>query len=105
MALRPGTEIDESASPRWWWVGVCMVMGFLLWMAPAAGGQTPCSSGSVIPASQEALRSECEALWAFYTTLDDPGILDDPDNPSAWLSTVPFSNWAGVVVVATMSAQ
>ena len=76
-----------------------MVMGFLLWMAPAAGGQTPCSSGSVIPASQEALRSECEALWAFYTTLDDPGILDDPDNPSAWLSTVPFSNWAGVVVV------
>ena len=87
------------SGPGWRWMGVCLVAGFLLWMVPPAGAETPCGSDAVIPASQEALRSECEALWAFYTGLDDPGILDDPGNPSAWLPTVPFSKWAGVVVV------
>ena len=82
---------------RWWWVVAGVGLGFLLWMAPA-GAQTPCQSEVVAPASQPALRSECEALWAFLSRLDDPGTLDDTDNPSAWHPSVPLAQWEGVVV-------
>lgn len=92
------TRDDARVSLGWRWIGICLAMGFLLWVAPA-GAETPCGSDAVVPESQPALRSECEVLWAFYTSLDDPGILDDPDNPSAWLPTVPFSQWAGLLVV------
>ena len=98
MAVSTVTGVDARAGLGWRWMGICLAMGFLLWVAPA-GAETPCGSDAVIPESQPALRSECEVLWAFYTSLDDPGILDDPDNPSAWLPTVPFSQWAGVLVV------
>lgn len=91
------TGVEERAGLGWWWMSAGIAVGFLLWMTPA-GAETPCSSDAVIPSSQPALRSECEALWAFYTSLDDPGILDDPDNPSAWIPTVQFSQWSGLVV-------
>ena len=50
----------------------------------------------MIPAAQEALRPDCEALWAFYTNLDDPGVLDDPVNSHAWRPTTPLDQWQGV---------
>ncbi len=40
--------------------------------------------------------SDCGTLWEFLTNLDDPGVLDDPDNPQAWLSTTPFVRWQGI---------
>ena len=52
----------------------------------------------MIPDGQEALRSDCEALWEFYTNLEDPGVLDDVDNPYAWLPSNPFAGWQGVEI-------
>ena len=53
------------------------------------GGGSPCGSETVVPAGQDALRADCEALWDFYTQLEDTGVLDDagdsqwgPNNPS-----------------------
>ncbi len=82
---------------RRWLVGAALALGLLIWIAPA-GATSPCGSETVIPASQPGLRSECEAVWAFYTGLDDPGPLDDEANPTAWLPTVPFLEWQGLVV-------
>ena len=45
----------------------------------------------MISEAQEALRPDCEILWKFYTELEDPGVLDDTENPNAWLSTTPFA--------------
>ena len=42
------------------------------------------------------MRADCEALWDFRTHLDNPGVLDDPDNPRAWLPTTPFLRWQGL---------
>ena len=36
---------------------------------------SPCDSETVVPAGQDALRADCEALWGFYTHLEDPGVL------------------------------
>ena len=57
---------------------------------PAQAG-SPCDSQAVISEAQEALRPDCEILWKFYTELEDPGVLDDAENPNAWLSTTPFA--------------
>ena len=42
--------------------------------------------------------SDCESLWRFYTSLEDPGVLDDPDNPHAWSPLKPLGEWQGVVI-------
>ena len=65
-------------------VGVALA---LLLLAIPARAESPCDSPTVIPEGQEVLRSDCEALWEFYTNLDGPGVLDDADNPNAWSST------------------
>jgi len=54
----------------------------------------------VLPAGQEAWRSDCEALWEFYTSLDDVGVLDDANNPHAWGAGTPFVDWQGLSTVA-----
>ena len=72
-----------------------VVLGALLWSVPA-WAESPCDSETVIPEQQEALRSDCEALWAFFTSLDDPGVLDDPDNANAWGAATPLTTWQGV---------
>ena len=79
------------------WVLAGVMIGLLVWVLPApARADSPCESDAVIPASQGDLRSDCEALWEFYINLDDPGVLDDSDNPHAWGATTPFVQWQGV---------
>ena len=41
-------------------------------------------------------RVDCDALWEFYSTLQDRGILDDPDHPGRWGPDTPLSEWYGV---------
>ena len=95
--LPVSTRCSLTPAPvKWWLLGV-VATASLLCAAPARA-ESPCDSGIVIPADREALRDDCEALWAFYTGLDDPGVLDDPDNPNAWGSTTPFADWQGVSV-------
>ena len=64
----------------------------LLWL-PAevgpAGAASPCDD-----VTEGSLRLECEALWEFYTGLDDPGDLDEDDS-GAW-PTRPFLEWYGL---------
>ncbi len=88
---------SERAGLCRWSVGAAVALVLLLGLVPA-GATSPCDSETVIPASLPGLRSECEAVWAFYTGLDDPGPLDDESNPAAWLPTVPFNEWQGLVV-------
>ena len=80
-----------------WWLGVVAVAVavLLLWAAPA-GAQSPCSSEAVLPADQQGWRSDCEALWEFYSGLDDVGVLDDAGNEGAWGSGTRFVDWQGV---------
>ena len=58
---------------------------------------SPCDSETVVPAGQDALRADCEALWDFYNQLDDPGVLDDAGD-SQWGSSNALSSWRGVTV-------
>ena len=80
-----------------WWLGVVAVAVavLLLWAAPA-GAQSPCNSEAVLPADQQGWRSDCEALWEFYSGLDDVGVLDDAGNEGAWGSGTRFVDWQGV---------
>ena len=61
------------------------------------GGGSPCDSETVVPAGQDALRADCEALWAFYIQLDDPGVLDDAGD-SQWGPSNALSSWQGVTI-------
>ena len=79
------------------WAGFAGVAVVLLF-APPAKAESACDFPSVIPDGQEALRSDCEILWKFYTDLEDPGVLDDADNENAWLPTNRFVEWQGVEV-------
>ena len=81
--------------PRWLAVVAVAVGLGLLWAAPA-GAQSPCDSEVVIAAGQEGWRSDCEALWEFYSGLDDVGVLDDAGNEGAWGAGTPFVDWQGV---------
>ena len=67
--------------------------------AVPASAQTgsPCDSETVVPAGQDALRADCEALWDFYTQLDDPGVLDDAGD-GQWGPENPLSSWQGVAI-------
>ena len=74
------------------------VAASLLAATPArAQTDSPCNSRTVAPAGQNALRADCDALWAFYTQLDDPGQLDDA-GPGQWGPDNPLSSWRGVTV-------
>lgn len=84
----------RSSWLRWW-----LVAGTLIGVAVSAGpagAASPCDSEVVLPYGQEFLRSDCEALWTFYTGLDDVGVLDDADNAQAWGTGTPLSEWQGV---------
>ena len=61
------------------------------------GSESPCDSETVVPAGQDALRADCEALWAFYTQLEDPGVLDDAGD-SQWGPNNALSSWRGVTI-------
>ena len=50
-----------------------------------------------MPGGQSIMRADCEALWAFYARLDDPGQLDDA-GPGQWGPNTPLSAWRGVAV-------
>ena len=78
-----------------WWVRAGLVLA-LLALAEPAGAESPCGSDSVVPRSQTELRKDCEILWRFYSTLEDPGVLDDADNPRAWSPLNPLIEWRGV---------
>ena len=80
------------------WLILAGVAAALLLSAIPARAESPCDSPTVIPDGSEALRSDCEAVWEFYTGLEDPGVLDDADNPNAWLPSIPFVEWQGLVV-------
>ena len=79
------------------WILAGIVAGLLFPVIPTAA-QSPCGSAVLEPDAPDTLRSDCEALWAFYADLNDPGVLDDPSNPNAWLPTTPFTRWQGVVI-------
>ena len=70
-------------------------LGLVLVPTPVAAASA-CESEAVIPDDLENLRSTCEILWEFYNDLDDPGVLDDPENPYAWGSSTRFSDWQGL---------
>lgn len=61
--------------------------------------ESPCESETVVPQDQDELEADCEALWEFFTNLDERGILNDPDRPDAWSWYTPLSEWHGVGVV------
>ena len=61
---------------------------------------SPCDSATVVPTGQDGLRADCEALWVFYTRLDDPGMLDGLV-AGRWGPDTPFSSWRGVKVNPT----
>ena len=60
---------------------------------------SPCESGTVVPQDQEDLRADCEALWVFYTDLDQRGKLSDYSRDDAWGWDTPLHEWHGVGVV------
>lgn len=61
---------------------------------------SPCDSETVVPVGQDGLRADCEALWGFYTQLDDPGLLDGPV-AGRWGPDTPLSSWRGVKINPT----
>ncbi len=69
-------------------------LSVLVWAGPA-GAESPCDSETVLPDQESPLRQVCEVLWDFYTTLDDPGVLDDTDNIQAWGADTPLGTWQG----------
>ena len=74
------------------------VVALLLAAVPAqAQSGSLCDSETVVPAGHDALRADCEALWDFYTQLDDPGVLDDADD-GQWGPDNPLSSWQGVTI-------
>ena len=79
-------------------LGAAAVIPLLTVAAPVrAQSASPCDSATVVPAGRAGLRADCEALWDFYTRLDDPGELDDP-GPGAWGPGAPLSSWRGVEI-------
>lgn len=88
----------EGGALRASWLVIAGLAAALLLFADPARAQSPCDSPTVIPDGSEALRSDCEVLWEFYTGLEDPGVLDDADNPNAWHPTIPFVDWQGLEV-------
>ncbi len=52
----------------------------------------PCESETVVPQKRADLRADCEALWEFFSQLDDPGEVDD------WGPDTPLSDWKGVEI-------
>lgn len=73
------------------------LIAVLAWAGPA-GAESPCGLDSIVPENRPDLSSDCEILWRFYSSLDDPGALDDADNPNAWSRGKPLGEWQGVVV-------
>ena len=61
------------------------------------GDGSPCDSETVVPAGQDALQADCEALWDFYNQLNDPGVLDDAGD-GQWGPNNPISSWQGVTI-------
>ena len=78
------------------WVLVSILCAGLVFVPGSAAATSPCESETVIPDGLGYLRSTCEILWEFFSGLDDPGFLDDPDNPEAWGSGTPFLDWQGL---------
>lgn len=70
----------------------------LLAAAPArTQAGSPCSSRTVVPGGQSIMRADCEALWAFYNRLSDPGSLDDTGT-SQWGASNSIYTWRGVII-------
>ena len=61
---------------------------------------SPCDYATVVPAGQDGLRADCQALWGFYTRLDDPGLLDGPV-AGRWGPDTPLASWRGVKIDPT----
>ena len=78
------------------WVLVSILCAGLVFVPGTAVAKSPCESETVIPDGLGYLRSTCEILWEFFSGLDDPGFLDDPDNPEAWGYGTPFLDWQGL---------
>ena len=68
--------------------------GFLVGVFPVGAG-TPCDSDTVVPNQEHSLRQACDVLWAVFSGLDDPGVLDDVDNTRAWRMDNPVREWQG----------
>ena len=75
-----------------------------LFAVTAKAQTSPCSSTTVVAAGEvfDDLRADCEALWDFYSQLDDPGELDDA-GASQWGSSTALLNWQGVTISVTGS--
>ena len=111
-------RLERLVAVRWWVSFVVLAAVVVLWGVPAlTESGSPCDSETVVPAGQVALRADCEALWLFYTSLDDPGILDELESWSGypgpyeyvkrldrevtgrrWGPDTPLSEWYGVGV-------
>ena len=88
-------SIAQARNRVRWWVPIGLMVALLASAGPA-GAESPCGSESVVPESLPTLRNDCEILWRFYSSLDDPGVLDDSDNPHSWSPLKPFVEWQGV---------
>ena len=111
-------RLERLVAVRWWVSFVVLAAVVVLWGVPVlTESGSPCDSETVVPAGQVALRADCEALWLFYTSLDDPGILDELESWSGypwpyeyverldrrvtgrrWGPDTPLSEWYGVGV-------
>lgn len=80
--------------PKLWLVLLIGTSGLFVGMFPG-GAATPCDSETVVPDQESSLRLVCDVLWAFLSGLDDPGVLDDEDNPKAWGTNNSVRAWQG----------
>ena len=96
MAMVVGRAGSE---PRRWLVLMVALAGLVLSGGPARSESgSPCDSATVVPAGQDALRADCEALWEFYTNLRGKGNLDPEHGEGAWGPHTPLAYWHGVTV-------
>ncbi len=59
----------------------------------------PCDDDDVVVQTNDALRADCRALWAFYNRLSDPGTLDDAGY-GQWGASNSIFAWSGLLVGA-----
>ena len=87
--VRVQPDLISGRCGRHWWIALVIIvlMSVLPGTAARSHPTTPCDSEKVVPADNDGLWADCEALWEFYTSLKQTVYATTSHPPTSYTHT------------------